>query len=52
MPIWRTPRNTSGVPWHGRYYLGNYKRLQRVKARWDPLNVFQHALSVRLPAAG
>ena len=44
-PAW----NTSGVPWHRMYYLGNYERLQRVKARWDPRNVFHHALSVRLP---
>ncbi len=42
-PLW----NTSGVPWHTLYYKGNYPRLQRVKARWDPLDVFHHALSVR-----
>ncbi|AHG88483.1 FAD linked oxidase domain-containing protein [Gemmatirosa kalamazoonensis] len=39
--------NTSGVPWHALYYQGNYPRLQRVKARWDPRDVFRHALSVR-----
>ncbi len=42
-PAW----NASGVPWHAIYYQGNYPRLQQVKARWDPRNVFQHALSVR-----
>jgi aclacinomycin oxidase len=41
--------NTSGVPWHTLYYQANYSRLQGVKARWDPRNVFRHALSVQLP---
>ena len=41
-PAW----NTSGIPWSTLYYKGNYARLQRVKARWDPRNVFRHALSV------
>jgi aclacinomycin oxidase len=39
--------NTSGVPWYTLYYQGNYPRLQRVKAKWDPRNVFRHTLSVR-----
>jgi len=38
--------NTSGVPWHTLYYQENYGRLQRAKARWDPRNVFRHALSI------
>jgi aclacinomycin oxidase len=45
-PAW----NTSGVPWSTLYYKDNYPRLQRVKARWDPRNVFHHALSVELPS--
>jgi aclacinomycin oxidase len=38
--------NTSGVPWPTLYYKGNYSRLQRIKARWDPRNMFHHALSI------
>ncbi len=40
--------NTSGVPWPALYYRGNHPRLQRVKAQWDPRDVFRHALSIRL----
>jgi len=39
--------NTSGVPWYTLYYNENYPRLQRIKAQWDPLDVFRHALSIR-----
>ncbi|MFB9428533.1 FAD-dependent oxidoreductase [Streptoalloteichus tenebrarius] len=39
--------NTSGVPWHYLYYKENYPRLQRVKKRWDPLNIFRHTLSIQ-----
>ena len=39
--------NTSGVPWYILYYKDNYPRLQQIKARWDPRNVFHHALSIR-----
>jgi aclacinomycin oxidase len=38
--------NKSGVPWQTLYYKENYPRLQQIKARWDPRNVFQHALSI------
>jgi hypothetical protein len=40
--------NTSGVPWHTLYYKAIYPRLQRIKARWDPRDVFRHALSIRV----
>ena len=39
--------NTSGVPWYTLYYKDNYPRLQQIKARWDPRNIFHHALSIR-----
>ncbi|MGJ6965916.1 FAD-binding oxidoreductase [Streptosporangium sp. G11] len=47
-PAW----NTSGVSAHRLYYKDNYPRLQRVKARWDPRDVFRHALAVEPPQAG
>ena len=40
--------NTSGVPWHTLYYRDNYPRLQRVKSKYDPLNLFRHSLSVEV----
>ena len=39
--------NKSGVPWSTIYYKDNYPRLQRVKTKWDPRDVFTHALSIR-----
>ncbi|WP_354598266.1 BBE domain-containing protein [Streptomyces sp. JL1001] len=44
--------NTSGVPWHTLYYGDNYPRLQQVKAEWDPLDIFHHALSISAPESG
>ncbi|MFD3567105.1 FAD-binding oxidoreductase [Streptomyces sp. NPDC058667] len=43
--------NTSGVPWSTLYHRDLYARLRRVKERWDPLDLFHHALSVRPPGA-
>jgi aclacinomycin oxidase len=44
--------NTSDASWPTLYHRDNYPRLQRVKARWDPLDVFHHALSVRATLIG
>jgi aclacinomycin oxidase len=38
--------NTSSVPWHMLYYKDNYPRLQQIKRRYDPRDVFHHALSI------
>ncbi|WP_105970640.1 FAD-dependent oxidoreductase [Streptomyces geranii] len=43
-------RNRSGVGWATLYYKGNYRRLQQVKAKYDPGNFFRHRQSVELPA--
>jgi hypothetical protein len=39
--------NTSGVTWSTLYYKENYPRLQRIKAKYDPKNVFRHSLSIQ-----
>ncbi|WP_424217612.1 FAD-binding oxidoreductase (plasmid) [Streptomyces sp. BI20] len=43
--------NTSGVPWHRLYYKDNYARLQQIKKKYDPRDVFRHSQSVRLPSS-
>jgi len=35
--------------WQALYYKENYPKLQQVKRRWDPLNIFNHAQSIELP---
>ena len=35
--------------WPTLYYKQNYRRLQRVKARWDPNNIFHYSQSIRRP---
>jgi aclacinomycin oxidase len=39
--------NGSGTPWHALYFKDGYARLQQVKRRWDPHDLFHHALSIR-----
>ncbi|ONI92541.1 FAD-linked oxidase [Saccharothrix sp. ALI-22-I] len=39
--------NVSGTPWHDLYYGANYPRLQRVKRKYDPNDIFSHSLSVK-----
>ncbi|MFJ9775951.1 FAD-binding oxidoreductase [Kitasatospora sp. NPDC101157] len=39
-------RNRSGVSWQELYFGSNHTRLREVKGRWDPHDVFRHALSV------
>jgi FAD binding domain/Berberine and berberine like len=38
--------NRSGVPWSTLYYKENYARLRRVKAKYDPLDLFRHRQSI------
>ncbi|WP_309107916.1 FAD-binding protein [Arthrobacter sp.] len=45
-------RNRSGVGWPTLYFRGNYPRLQKAKAEWDPTNFFTHSLGIELPAGG
>ena len=40
------------IDWSTLYYKESYARLQQVKARWDPLNVFNYSQSIRLPGDG
>jgi hypothetical protein len=42
-----TPRASRGTS-----YQGNYPRLQRIKAKWDPRNVFRHRLSIQPASNG
>lgn len=36
--------------WQDLYFKGNYPRLQRTKAEWDPTDIFRHAQSIQVPA--
>ncbi|GAA2236294.1 BBE domain-containing protein [Kitasatospora cystarginea] len=49
-PAFNPPDKKGHQPWHELYYgRETYRRLQRVKAVWDPYDVFRHAQSIRLP---
>lgn len=39
--------NTSGLHYSAFYWKENYSRLQQAKMRYDPLNIFRHALSIQ-----
>ncbi|MFG2005099.1 FAD-binding protein [Spirillospora sp. NPDC048911] len=43
------PALNTGAPWQTLYFRDNYVRLQQIKAKWDPRDIFHHALSVRPP---
>jgi len=45
-PAW----NRSASPWYELYYKGAYPRLQQIKLRYDPRNVFRHRQSIQLPS--
>lgn len=38
--------NRSTTPWSDLYYRANYPKLQEIKRRWDPGDIFHHALSI------
>lgn len=42
--------NKSSTKWSYLYYKDNYPRLQQIKKRYDPKNVFRHRQSVELPS--